>query len=167
MAGQPDRDGYVDEFLERCELHPFVSLHARRIPPEEMPVFLRASDVAVLPYLQSLNSGVLMLALTFGLPVVAPEAGGIGETVNPQIARTFAPDDDDGLLEAMIAADELRTPAAREAALAVAHERAPEIVSHAFGAALAARIRASTGTWSLSPDPPTEPIAPSETPTPA
>ncbi len=167
VAGQPDRDGYVDEFLERCELHPFVSLHARRIPPEEMPVFLRASDLAVLPYLQSLNSGVLMLALTFGLPVVAPEAGGIGETVNPQIARTFAPDDDDGLLEAMIAADELRAPAAREAALAIARERAPEIVSREFGAGLAARIRGLGGVREPVVEPLTEPIAPSETPAPA
>jgi beta-1,4-mannosyltransferase len=167
VAGQPDRDGYVDEFLERCELHPFVSLHARRIPPEEMPVFLRASDFAVLPYLQSLNSGVLMLALTFGLPVVAPEAGGIGETVNRQIGRTFAPDDDDGLLEAMFAADELRTPAAREAALAVARDRAPEIISRAFGAGLAERIRAMGTVGAPDGELPTEPIAPSGTPAPA
>jgi beta-1,4-mannosyltransferase len=169
VAGQPDRDGYVDDFLERCELHPFVSLHARRIPAEEMPVFLRASDFAVLPYLQSLNSGVLMLALTFGLPVVAPEVGGIVEAVNPQIARTFAPDDDDGLLEALIAADELRTPAAREAALAVARERDPAIVSRAFGAGLAARIRTPVriDVEEPSPDPVREPTSASETPAPA
>jgi glycosyltransferase involved in cell wall biosynthesis len=106
-----------------------------------MPIFLRAADFVVLPYLQSLNSGVLMLALTFGLPVVAPEAGGIGETVNPAIARTFAPDDDDGLLQAMIAADELRTPGAHAAALAVAAERDPATVSRLFATELAARIR--------------------------
>jgi beta-1,4-mannosyltransferase len=141
VAGQPDRDGYVEAFLERCELHPFVSLYARKILPEEMPIFLRAADFVVLPYLQSLNSGVLMLALTFGLPVVAPEAGGIGETVNPAIARTFAPDDDHGLLEAMIAADELRTPGAHAAAHAVAAERDPATVSRTFATELAARIR--------------------------
>ena len=141
VAGLPDRTGAVEPFLERCELHPFVKLFARRILPEEMPVFLRAADIVVLPYLRVLNSGVLMLALTFGLPVVAPAVGGLAETLTPAVGRTFPADEDDGLLEALISADELRTEAARSAALALALQRDPRILSAAFASSLTARVR--------------------------
>jgi glycosyltransferase involved in cell wall biosynthesis len=141
VAGGPSSHPQVEAFLRRCVLHPFISLHARKIPADEMQLFLRAADIAVLPYLRSLNSGVLMLALSFGLPVVAPAVGGIAEVVTPEIGRTFVPGDGESLVAALLAADELRTPAAREAALEAARRYDPARLSDEFSRGVAERVR--------------------------
>jgi beta-1,4-mannosyltransferase len=143
VAGGPSAEPEVETFLRRCALHPFISLHARKIPGDEMPVFLRAADVAVLPYLRSLNSGVLMLALSFGIPVVAPAVGGIAEVVTPEIGRTFVPGDRDSLVAALLAADELRNPEAREAALRAARKYDPARLSDEFSRGVVDRLRSA------------------------
>ncbi|MFL5680050.1 MAG: glycosyltransferase [Chloroflexota bacterium] len=146
VAGMPSQEPGVAAFLDRCALDPFISLHARRIPGEDMQVFLRASDVAVLPYLRSLNSGVLMLALSFGVPVVAPRVGGIAEVVTPEFGRLYDPGEPNGLLDALAAADELRTPDARAAARRAADAYDPRRISAQFSRGLADRLRTSAGT---------------------
>jgi beta-1,4-mannosyltransferase len=146
VAGMPSQEPGVDAFLDRCALDPFISLHARRIPGEDMQVFLRAADVAVLPYLRSLNSGVLMLALSFGVPVVAPRVGGIAEVVTPEFGRLYDPSDPNGLLDALLAADELRTPDARVAARRAADSYDPRRISAQFSRGLADRLRTPAGT---------------------
>jgi glycosyltransferase involved in cell wall biosynthesis len=143
VAGGPDDDPQTEAFLRRCVLHPFVALHARKIPGDEMQVFLRAADIAVLPYLRSLNSGVLMLALSFGLPVVAPAVGAIAEIVTPDIGRTFVPGDRDSLVAALISADELRSAEAREAAVRAARQYDPARLSDQFSRGLAERVRSA------------------------
>ena len=45
------------------------------IPDAEMEMYLKAADVLVLPYKEIFQSGVLFLAYSFGLPVVATEWG--------------------------------------------------------------------------------------------
>ena len=143
VAGGPSSHPEVEAFLRRCVLHPFISLHARKIPGDEMQLFLRAADVAVLPYLRSLNSGVLMLALSFGLPVVAPAVGGIAEVVTPEIGRTFVPGDRESLVAALLAADELRNPEARDAALQAARRYDPTRLSEQFSRGVAERVRSA------------------------
>jgi glycosyltransferase involved in cell wall biosynthesis len=51
---------------------PGASMSEGPVPDEYVQVLFRAADVVVLPYRTVLNSGVLMLALTFGCPSVAP-----------------------------------------------------------------------------------------------
>lgn len=143
VAGGPSAEPEVDAFLRRCVLHPFISLHARKVPGDEMPTFVRAADIVVLPYLRSLNSGVLMLALSFGIPVVAPAVGGIVETVTPEFARTFVPGDRESLVAALLSADELRTPEAREAALRTARHYDPARLSDEFSRGVAERVRSA------------------------
>ena len=72
VAGAPDRDAVTAAFVRGCERHPGILVRAARLAATEMPVYLRAADAVVLPYRRTLNSGVLLLAYTFGLPVVAP-----------------------------------------------------------------------------------------------
>jgi beta-1,4-mannosyltransferase len=52
-----------------------VRLDLRRVPPEEVQLFFAAADLVVLPYRRILNSGVVMLALTFARPVLVPDLG--------------------------------------------------------------------------------------------
>jgi beta-1,4-mannosyltransferase len=140
VAGGPGEEAGIAETLERAALHPSVLLHARKIPAAEMQIFLRAADVAVMPYLRSLNSGALMLALTFGLPVVVPAGGGLAEIVDERFARVFEPEVSDSLSAALRAADELVTADARAAAAAAAAERTPGPLSERFTSELRSRL---------------------------
>ncbi len=140
VAGPPDRSEDVERFLERCELHPFVMLHAGRIPGDDMQLFLRAADLVVMPYVRSLNSGVLLLALSFGIPVVAPAVGGIADVVTPEIARTFAPGDRDSLVAALLDAETLCNPSAREAARRAALDYDAPTLSREFAQGVVARV---------------------------
>jgi D-inositol-3-phosphate glycosyltransferase len=51
------------------------------IPDEEMELYLKGGDVLVLPYKEIFQSGVLFLAYSFGLPVVATDVGSFREEI--------------------------------------------------------------------------------------
>src|SRR5206468_5693251 len=51
------------------------------IPDEDIEVFMKAADVCVLPYVYIYQSGVLILAYRYGLPVVVTDAGSMREDV--------------------------------------------------------------------------------------
>jgi beta-1,4-mannosyltransferase len=140
VAGKPAEDPRTAELLDRCLLHPYVILRPGIVPDAEMQYYLRAADLAVLPYRRSLNSGVLMLALSFGLPVVAPANPASDEILSPEVARTFRPDDAGGLARALAAADELLTASARAAAVSVAKKYDPREIAERFAAAIAERV---------------------------
>ncbi|HEY5629875.1 MAG TPA: glycosyltransferase [Candidatus Limnocylindrales bacterium] len=136
IAGQPSDEPGVQDLIERAALDPTVLVDARKIPAPEMQLFLRAADVAILPYLRSLNSGALALALTFGLPVIVPAGGGLAEVVDEGFARTVRPGDPADLRRAIEAAPSWVRPAASAAARARAEELAPSIVAERFAVGL-------------------------------
>jgi glycosyltransferase involved in cell wall biosynthesis len=146
IAGVPGSHAAVAPLLERAALDANVLLDARRIDAAEMQLFLRAADFAVLPYRRSLNSSVLLLALTFGLPIVVPEGGGLEELADPAYARTFVPGEPESLLAALQAIPELLTPAARAAATATAAALDPVELSHRFATMLRTMLAAGIGT---------------------
>lgn len=136
IAGPVGRDPGTPELVERAVLQPRVLVHGGHIPAGQMQLFLRAADVAVLPYVRSLNSGSLMLALTFGLPVIVPAGGGLADLVDDRFAVTYQPDSPGGLAEALVRAADVATPAAREAALEVARAHDPVVLSRRFAEGL-------------------------------
>lgn len=142
VAGMPDADGSVDDLLVRCELHPDVHVRPGRIPDVDMQRYLNAADVAVMPYRRSLNSGVLLLSMGFGVPVVVPDLGSTREIVTDAFARTFDPSLPGDLVRALEAADDLvGNDAARAAARARAIDFDPTALSNAFFTQLRERLR--------------------------
>jgi glycosyltransferase involved in cell wall biosynthesis len=101
---------------------------------------MRAADVAVLPYRRALNSGALMLALTFGLPVIVPDGGGLAEVVGTGFARTFAAGDRASLAEALTKAPALATDKARRLAAEAAAKQDPVVLSRQFAQELRTRL---------------------------
>lgn len=140
VAGTPGHGPGVEAFLAQARRHPLIHLHAERVPSEQIQVFLRAADLAVLPYRRSLNSGAMMLALTFGVPVVAPRGGAASEIVTSSSGRLFEPDDLDSLEAAIRAAEDLVGGAGARGALAVARGHDPAKLSARFAEALRGRL---------------------------
>lgn len=63
---------YAEELKKACESENNICIENRFIPDHEMDRYLNRIDVMVLPYskISSMNSGVMMLALSFGKPVI-------------------------------------------------------------------------------------------------
>jgi beta-1,4-mannosyltransferase len=140
IAGASSNEPGTEELLERAALAPGVLLDARKIPAPEMQTFLRAADVAVLPYRQALNSGALMLALTFGLPAIVPAGSGLADVVDDRFGRTFDPAGATALADALVEAPGLVSESARAAATAAAADLSPRVVARRFAIGLRERL---------------------------
>jgi glycosyltransferase involved in cell wall biosynthesis len=112
----------------------------REVPVEAVASLFRAADVAVMAHRQALNSGFLLLALTFGLPVVGPRMAAAEQLLDESVARLYDPADLDGLAAALQAAPELLTGAARRRALEIADAHEPRAISRSFVAELRRRL---------------------------
>ena len=73
-------------------------LHNRFIPDLELARLLTDADVVALPYIEASQSGVLMAALAFGLPVIATDVGEIANVVRMTGAGLIIPPRDSGAL---------------------------------------------------------------------
>jgi glycosyltransferase involved in cell wall biosynthesis len=140
IAGGPSEEPGIAEVLERAAIHPRILLHAGQVAPADIQIYLRAADVAVLPYVRTLNSGALLLALTFGLPAVVPAGGGLAELLDDASSRTFSHDDPAELVAALRSSDGLATPGASAAARAIAERFAPGPLAAQFARGLREKL---------------------------
>jgi D-inositol-3-phosphate glycosyltransferase len=69
------------EIIERHGLAPHCSLHIRYIPDAEVAYFYRCADLVVLPYLRIYQSGAVLLAMSYGSPVLVSDIAGMLEAV--------------------------------------------------------------------------------------
>jgi glycosyltransferase involved in cell wall biosynthesis len=81
IAGAPINRQYEIQLNELTGNHPRIRLIPRMISPRELETVLGAADYGVFPFREIFNSGSVILALSFGLPVVAPNLGAISEVV--------------------------------------------------------------------------------------
>lgn len=97
-GGAPGPD-YVERLQGRADaLHGRVRLVIRRFPPDEVPLWLGAADVAVFGFSDMFMSGSVMLALSYGLPVLVPRVGALPEYVEEGVNGSFyTPDDPEAL----------------------------------------------------------------------
>ena len=86
VAGEPKKgseqylkgiQGFVNRNFDSGQL----ILRMQFIPDDQMEWYLKGADVLVLPYKEIFQSGVLFLAYTFGLPVVATDVGSFREEI--------------------------------------------------------------------------------------
>jgi len=97
------------------------------VPDAETEVYFKAADVLVLPYAEVFQSGVLFLAYSFGLPVIAADVGSFRDDIIPgktgYLCRSCSPTDLAHAIESYFDSDlyktlERRRPEIRDYALA-------------------------------------------------
>jgi glycosyltransferase involved in cell wall biosynthesis len=86
LAGEPKKgaEQYLEELqsvLSENSRPDDVILKAQFVPDNEMELHFKAADVLTLPYKEIFQSGVLFLAYSFGLPVVATDVGSFHDDV--------------------------------------------------------------------------------------
>lgn len=78
VAGAADKAGYYDQLFAGLG----VDLRLRHQTAEEVGELFRWADLLVMPYVEASQSGVLHLALSFALPVVATPVGSVFDMVS-------------------------------------------------------------------------------------
>lgn len=91
IAGHPHPANYVAELVEHAGGDARVRLDPRLIPAEDVQLYFNAADAVVLPFNNILTSGSVILALSFGKPVVAPALGGIPELIDDEVGVLYDP----------------------------------------------------------------------------
>ncbi len=86
IAGERKKgcEEYLQSIQQTIEQHPSrdkVLQKIEFIPDAETEFYFKAADVAVLPYTEIFQSGILFLAFAFGLPVIATNVGSFAEDI--------------------------------------------------------------------------------------
>jgi glycosyltransferase involved in cell wall biosynthesis len=123
IAGMPR----MDVAPLRAAAGPDVRWVPRFVGDRELAALFRRADLAVLPYREIDQSGVLFTALAFGTPLLATAVGGFPEVAALGGAEVVPPGDPDALAEALqsLLADPARRAALGAAARAAAAADGP------------------------------------------
>jgi glycosyltransferase involved in cell wall biosynthesis len=97
IAGQPLRPEFSAHLTDEARKCDSIQIRSDFVPPERIPLFFSAADVVVLPFDKVLTSGSLLLAMSYGKPIIAPRLGAITETVGDADDLLYDPFDRDGL----------------------------------------------------------------------
>lgn len=92
VAGKPDSDALGEMVRAAAGGVDNIQLHLRFIKDEELQIFFKAADLVVLPFEEILNSGSLLLSLSFNRPVLAPHLGAIADwqrQIGPDWVKTY------------------------------------------------------------------------------
>ncbi len=81
VVGQSQTPDYSAVLARLAQAAPTARLLDRFVPPDEVRVFLSAADAVVLPFRAVQTSGSMLLAMSFGRPIIAPRLGELAETL--------------------------------------------------------------------------------------
>lgn len=134
IAGRVPQPEYKERLQALAASDPRVRLYLDYVPDDEVQFFMNGADVAVLPYRRATTSGAAILALSFGLPVVAPALGPFPSLLGQGAGLLYDPRRPQGLMEALRAVRQMDLAAARRAAWEAAHRLDWEPIGRQFAA---------------------------------
>ncbi|MBW2046212.1 MAG: glycosyltransferase family 4 protein [Deltaproteobacteria bacterium] len=67
-----------------------VILHLKAIENDEVQCYFNAADVCIFPFKKITNSGSVLLAMSFGKPVICPNKGSLIEVVKPTFGICYS-----------------------------------------------------------------------------
>ena len=101
IAGQALNEHYGYFLVNQSAQESNIVLHNMLIENSNLHYYFSAADVVVLPFKAVLTSGSLILAMSFGKPVIAPRLGGIPETLVGADDLLYDPENPQGLAKAL------------------------------------------------------------------
>ena len=96
--------GETEKLIAELGLQGRVTLQPGYVPAGRIPALFKAADALVLPYREATASQNVVLAFSYGVPVIATTAGALAEAVRDGVdGLTCAPGDVDDLARALTA----------------------------------------------------------------
>jgi beta-1,4-mannosyltransferase len=90
VAGRPDSESLETRVRDAAAGDDRITLIMKHVPDRDVSELHAVADVAVLAYREVFSSGVLMLALSLGVPVIAPRGGTADELGGPPAIELYA-----------------------------------------------------------------------------
>jgi beta-1,4-mannosyltransferase len=120
IAGTP-ADEETSKRIADASIHdPRIQFHPGHVSREEVQWFFQSADCVVFPFRKILSSGSVMLAMSFGKPLIAPDLPVIRETMAENDVWWFDPDNADSLRSALNQAANTWSPEMGQANLQIA-----------------------------------------------
>jgi glycosyltransferase involved in cell wall biosynthesis len=107
IAGDPQGAEMRRQVEEAARPDQRIRLQLGYLPDDELARLISACDVVVLPFKDVFTSGSLVMAITWGKPVIVPSLGAIREYVDDSCAVFYEANDDRGLSGALQAVLEM------------------------------------------------------------
>lgn len=87
IAGKVWKDDFskYQSLINDYQIKNNIHLEIRYIPDEEISAFYSCADLIVLPYRKIYQSGVLLMAMSYGVPVLASDLPGMKEIVQDEV----------------------------------------------------------------------------------
>lgn len=84
IAGKVWKDDFskYEKIIRANRLQENIDLHIRYIPDKDVATFYRSADLVVLPYRRIYQSGVLLMAMSYSIPVLASDLEGMVEIIS-------------------------------------------------------------------------------------
>jgi glycosyltransferase involved in cell wall biosynthesis len=101
IAGQPYEDRLEELIQDKIQGFTNIIFVPKRIPNEEVQVYMNASDCVLVPYQIFTTSGAVILAMSFGRACIAPSEGFFKDVLDHSGAILYDPTHEEGLLQAM------------------------------------------------------------------
>ncbi|MBS0015514.1 MAG: glycosyltransferase [Arthrospira sp. SH-MAG29] len=140
IAGPPSDADLVGELKSWAVGRRDVLIHAKKIANENLQFYFRASDVLVCPYTRTLNSGALMMGLSFALPVIAPNVGAFADLASTGCCRLYDPQQDGQLQICLKNILDSNIPEMQKFANQVSQKTKSDIISNLFFSKIRARL---------------------------
>ncbi|MEE9304121.1 MAG: glycosyltransferase family 4 protein [Thiotrichaceae bacterium] len=92
----------IEAAIEARKLEKYVIRKIEYIPDEDVEIYFKSADALILPYKQIFQSGVLFLAYSFGLPVIATDVGSFrDDIIEGETGMICRPGDADDLADTL------------------------------------------------------------------
>ena len=99
IAGRPYSQAYGSALAKLANGSKSITFLPEFVEDDNIHLFFSAADVVVLPFEKILNSGGLILAMSFGKPIIAPDLGGIAEQLGEAGQLLYNSNDPQGLAQ--------------------------------------------------------------------
>lgn len=105
IAGKVWKDDFniYQEIIDKNNLHNNLTAHIYYISDQQVPLYYHAADTIVLPYREIYQSGVLLMAMSYQLPVIVSNLPAMVEIIQDQYnGFVFTKENPDALAEKML-----------------------------------------------------------------
>lgn len=101
VVGNPKQEGLEEAIQEKVRNRDNILFVPKRVPDEEVQLYMNASDVVAAPYKVFTTSGVAVLAMSFGKACIVPRADYFSDVLDNKGAFFYTPNSSEDLLKVM------------------------------------------------------------------
>lgn len=102
IVGKPWKpQSYIEYLHDRVRKIPRISFVPQEISDDEVQIYCQAANIAVFTFRRILTSSSVILAMSFGLPVIVPKKGCLPELVSPDEGFIYDFDDPNSLAKTL------------------------------------------------------------------